>query len=385
MKQYLELYKGELLDQVIPFWENNSLDKVNGGYFTCLDQYGKVYDTDKFVWLQARQIWMFAMLYEQVEPNEEWLKIAKSGAAFLMEHGRDEQGAFYFSLDQKGKPLVQPYNIFSDCFAAMAFAALNKIEPNEEYATVAKKTFDNILERRDNPKGIYNKTFPVTRNLKSFALPMILSNLTLEMGALLDDGKVSSLVPAVIREVMEVFLQKDSGLILENVNLDGSFSDSFEGRLTSPGHAIEAMWFMLDLSQKYNDEDLCQKAIDTGLKTLEYGWDKDYGGIYYFLDICGHPSEKLEWNQKLWWVHLETLVFLSKAYAITGNNECLQWFNKVHDYTWKHFKDPDSPEWFGYLDRYGKVQLPLKGGKWKGCFHVPRGLFQVWKNLEKIK
>jgi len=28
--------------------------------------------------------------------------------------------------------------------------------------------------------------------------------------------------------------------------------------------------------------------------------------------------------------------------------------------------------------------LPLKGGKWKGCFHVPRGLYQCWKTLEEI-
>ncbi|MBR9777973.1 MAG: AGE family epimerase/isomerase [Cytophagales bacterium] len=385
MKQYLDLYKNELLNNVIPFWEKNSPDNAYGGFFTCLNRQGEVYDTDKYVWLQARQVWMFAIMYDQVEAKKEWLNLAKQGAEFLIMHGRDDNGAFYFSLDQKGSPLIQPYNIFSDCFAAMAFAALNKVEPNESYASLAVNTFENILRRRDNPKGIYNKTFPRTRDLKSFALPMILSNLTLEMESLLDREKVEELVPSVIHEVMEVFYQKESGLILENVNLDGSFSNSHEGRLTSPGHAIEAMWFMLDLSQKYKDEELCQKAITIGLKTLEYGWDKEYGGIYYFLDILGHPSEKLEWNQKLWWVHLETLVFLSKAYAITGNNDCLQWFYKVHEYTWDHFKDPDSAEWFGYLDRYGKIQLPLKGGKWKGCFHVPRGLFQVWKSLEKIQ
>jgi N-acylglucosamine 2-epimerase len=385
MKEYLNLYKNELLNNVIPFWEKYSPDQKYGGFFTCLDRQGEVYDTDKFLWLQARQVWMFAIMYDQVEGRKEWLNLAKQGADFLIQHGRDRNGAFYFSLDQKGNPLVQPYNIFSDCFAAMAFAALNKVAPNEAYASIAKNTFENILQRRDNPKGIYNKTFPGTRNLKSFALPMILSNLTLEMEALLDKKMVEALVPTVIHEVMEVFYQEESGLILENVNLDGSFSNSHEGRLTSPGHAIEAMWFMLDLSQKYKDEDLCQKAIATGLKTLDYGWDKEYGGIYYFLDILGHPSEKLEWNQKLWWVHLETLVFLSKAYALTGNNDCLQWFYKVHEYTWNHFKDPESPEWFGYLDRYGKIQLPLKGGKWKGCFHVPRGLYQVWKSLEKIQ
>lgn len=385
MKEYLEVYKNELLNNVIPFWIKNSPDKRNGGYFTCLDQRGMVYDTDKFLWLQARQVWMFSMLYDQEEASEEWLDVAKTGASFLIKHGRDENGNFYFSLDQKGNPLIQPYNIFSDCFAAMAFAALYKVAPKDEYADIALTTFDNILKRRQNPKGKYNKTFPGTRNLKSFALPMILSNLTLEMEHLLDGEKVATLVPGVIHEVMDVFLQKETGLILENVFEDGSFSNSHEGRLTSPGHAIEAMWFMLDLSQRFNDENLRHQAITTGLNMLDYGWDKEYGGIYYFLDSLGFPSEKLEWNQKLWWVHLETLVFLSKAYATTGNQDCLKWFNKVHDYTWEHFKDPEFPEWFGYLDRYGKVQLPLKGGKWKGCFHVPRGLFQVWKSLEKIQ
>ena len=59
-------------------------------------------------------------------------------------------------------------------------------------------------------------------------------------------------------------------------------------------------------------------------------------------------------------------------------------FEKVHDYTWAHFRDAEYPEWYGYLNRRGEVLLPLKGGKWKGCFHVPRGLFQCWKILETI-
>jgi len=51
----------------------------------------------------------------------------------------------------------------------------------------------------------------------------------------------------------------------------------------------------------------------------------------------------------------------------------------------KGFKDTKYPEWWGYLNRQGEVLLDLKGGKWKGCFHVPRGLYQVWKTLEKIE
>jgi len=43
------LYKDALLNNIIPFWERHSLDRTNGGYFTCLDREGKVYDTDKFM------------------------------------------------------------------------------------------------------------------------------------------------------------------------------------------------------------------------------------------------------------------------------------------------------------------------------------------------
>ncbi|WP_303923110.1 AGE family epimerase/isomerase [Draconibacterium sediminis] len=384
LKALSKKYKNELLTNVIPFWENNSIDKQFGGYFTCLDREGKVFDTDKFIWLQARQVWMFAKLYNEVEQRQEWLQIALDGAAFLQKYGHDGNLNWYFSLTREGKPLVQPYNIFSDCFATMAFGQLGKATGNEEFASIAKDTFQNILKRKDNPKGSYNKLVSGTRPLKGFSLPMILCNLSLEIEHLLESDLVDSTINQVLYEVMEIFYQPDSGLILENVNPDGSFSDSFEGRLLNPGHAIEAMWFIMDLSERLKRPDLAQKAVDIALRTLKYGWDEKYGGIFYFLDIKGNPPQQLEWDQKLWWVHIETLITLIKGYELTGNHECLNWFEKVHDYTWSHFADPNHGEWFGYLSRKGEVLLPLKGGKWKGCFHVPRGLFQVWKTLEKI-
>ncbi|AHW60350.1 N-acylglucosamine 2-epimerase [Draconibacterium orientale] len=379
-----EQYKNELLNKVVPFWENNSLDKEFGGYFTCLKRDGEVFDTDKFIWLQARQVWMFAKLYNEVEQKPEWLQIALDGAEFLQKYGHDGKLNWYFSLTREGKPLVQPYNIFSDCFATMAFGQLSKATGNDEFAAISKDTFQNILKRSDNPKGDYNKLVPGTRPLKGFSLPMILCNLALEIEHLLDPELVNSTVEKVLHEVMEVFYQPDSGLILENVNPDGSFSDSFEGRLLNPGHAIEAMWFIMDLSERLKRPELAQKAVDIALRTLKYGWDEKFGGIFYFLDIKGNPPQQLEWDQKLWWVHIETLITLIKGYALTGNEECLAWFEKVHDYSWAHFADAEYGEWYGYLNRQGEVLLPLKGGKWKGCFHVPRGMFQVWKTLEKL-
>jgi len=291
--EYANLYKKTLLTDIIPFWENHSLDSANGGYFTCLDQQGKVYDTDKFVWLQARQVWTFSMLHNQVERKASWLQIAKLGAEFLKKYGSDSKGNFYFSLAKEGKPLVQPYNIFSDCFAAMAFAQYAKASGNEEYKVAAKKTYLNILNRKDNPKGKYEKSTG-ERKLKNFALPMILSNLVLELEDILDPEEIKRTLDFSVNEVMEVFLQKDSGLIYENVQLDGSLHDSFDGRLINPGHGIEAMWFMIDIGVRRKDQNLIQRATETIIRILEYSWDDEYGGIFYFMDAQGHPPNN--WN-----------------------------------------------------------------------------------------
>jgi N-acylglucosamine 2-epimerase len=381
---YAPLYQNELLQNILPFWLNHSKDEKNGGYFTCLNRDGSVYDTDKFMWLQGRAVWCFSFMYNHVEKREEWLRMALHGAAFMEKYGRDANGDWYFSLTADGRPLVQPYNIFSDCFATMAFASLDKATPNEQYRQIATETFQRIIQRQHNWKGIYNKAYPGTRSLKNFSLPMILCNLSLELEHILGAEQVDGFIPTVIHEVMNVFYQPDKGLILENVFEDGSFCDSFEGRLLNPGHAIEAMWFIMDIGKRLNDKELIVKAKDIMLRTLEYGWDKEHEGIFYFMDIKAYPPQQLEWDQKLWWVHVEALVALAKGYQLTGDERCAKWFEKVHHYTWKHFRDAEHGEWFGYLNRRGEVLLPLKGGKWKGCFHVPRSLYQVWKTLEQL-
>lgn len=390
-KQLAELYRSELLDRVVPFWLNKSQDTEFGGYFTCLDRDGSVYDTDKFIWLQGREVWMFSKLYNTVEPRQEWLEAAIQGAEFLKKYGHDGNLNWYFALDREGRPLVEPYNIFSYTFAVIAFGQLSialrktgQEERAEEYASIAKRTFDIVLSKVDNPKGRWSKASPGARAMKTFDLPMILCNVSLEIEALLEPAFLQKAIDDCLHEVMDVFYRPEIGLIVEALGKDGNLVDCFDGRKLNPGHAIEAMWFVMDLGKRLGRPELIQKAVDICLQEVEYGWDKEFGGVFYFMDRLGKPRHELEFDQKLWWVHLETLISLIKGYQLTGDQRCLDWFQRVHDYTWSHFRDAEYPEWYGYLNRQGEVLLPLKGGKWKGCFHVPRGLLNVWKILEDL-
>ena len=383
-KQLAQQYKSELLDRVMPFWMEKSIDKEFGGYFTCLERDGEVFDTDKFIWLQGREVWMLSTLYNKVEKRQEWLDAAIQGAEFLKKYGHDGNLNWYFALDREGNPLVEPYNIFSYTFAVIAFGQLSIATGNQEYAEIAKKTFDIVLSKVDNPKGRWSKAAPGARALKSFALPMILCNVALEIESLLDKDFLDKTIETCVHEVMDVFYRPELGLIVEHLSTNNEMVDCMDGRLLNPGHAIEAMWFIMDLGKRLGDQALIEKAVKIALAEVEYGWDEKYGGIFYFMDRLGRPMQQLEWDQKLWWVHIETLITMIKGYELTGSEECLAWFERIHDYVWSHFMDPEHPEWFGYLNRQGEVLLTLKGGKWKGCFHVPRGLMQVYQSLERI-
>lgn len=383
-KQLAQQYKSELLDKVLPFWLNNSQDRQFGGYFSCLDRDGSVYDTDKFIWLQCREVWMFAKLYNTVGKRQEWLDCAVQGAEFLKKYGHDGNYNWYFAIDREGRPLVEPYNIFSYTFATIAYGQLSIATGSQEYADIARKTFDIVLSRVDNPKGRWNKAAAGARALKTFDLPMILCNVSLEIEPLIDPAFLQKTIDDCIHEVLDVFYRPELGLIVEALGKDGQLVDCLDGRKMNPGHAIESTWFLMDLGKRLNRPELIQKAVEISLAEVKYGWDEKYEGIFYFMDRLGKPRHELEFDQKLWWVHIETLISMLKGYQLTGNKECLEWFERIHDYTWSHFADPEYPEWYGYLNRQGEVLLPLKGGKWKGCFHVPRGLMNCWLMLEEI-
>ena len=155
--------------------------------------------------------------------------IAIHGGEFLKKYGHDGNFNWYFS-NRKGNR-IEPYNIFSyTCYTCQLSLATG----NSEYADISRKTFEIILSKIDNPKGRWNKAYPGTRNLKGFALPMILCNLSLEIEHLIEKSFLEKTIESCVHEVMEVFYRPELGLIVENVAEDGSLSDSFEGRVLNP-------------------------------------------------------------------------------------------------------------------------------------------------------
>ncbi len=156
-------------------------------------------------------------------------------------------------------------------------------------------------------------------------------------------------------------------------------------RILCPGHAIEAAWFTLhEAKQRNNDPRLITLGTTILDRMWEWGWDKEYGGIIYYRDARGLPVQEYWQDMKFWWPQNEAIIATLLAYQMTGDEKYAQWHQMIHDWTYKHFPDPEYGEWFGYLHRDGRISVPLKGNLWKGPFHLPRMQLYCWKLLEEM-
>jgi len=382
----IERYENELVNSVIPFWQNNCIDKECGGYFTMLDRDGSVYDTMKYMWMQWRIVYMFATLYDTVYRKDEWLNIAVKGFDFLTKYGKSEDGSYYFALNRQGKPAMAPYSIFSDCFAAMGAAALFKATGEKRYKSEADSAMKMYINRLDNPKGKWEKSLSGRGKRLGLGNYMILANLGNVMAGCLKTSDYDKDTADAVDTVMDKFWNSELNVMFENINIDGSFDlDSCEGRFVNPGHGLESMWFILQYAEKNGRTDLIERACDYIYGLYQFGLDREHGGIYYFMDALGKPHIELQADMKLWWVHNEALIAALYAWRLSSNDKFKKMFKDLDTWTWKHFADPEYGEWFGYLNRSGEPTHMLKGGKWKTFFHLPRFLLTCTEQLKLIE
>ncbi len=386
-EELLSFYEKEL-DNTLDFWYNHGYDKVNGGFYTCLERNGDVFDTDKAVWAQGRGLWVFAKAYNFIKKDERYLKAAIDAYDFITKNCYDSDNRMFFTVTGDGKSIQKRRYWFSESFAVVGSAELYRATNDPKYLKTARDTFDTLLKVKNGEIKTLPKYNPETVNAIGLASPMILI-ITTQILRDIDKERTdyyNSIIDLGIKELM-LHYHPEIKAVLENVAPDGSLINGSRGRLVNPGHSIEASWFLMEEARYRNDDNLLNIALNILNWSFELGWDKEYNGLLYFVDVCSKPVQALEWDMKLWWPHNEMLIAFLMAYKITNDEKYLDKYKLVHEYTFKHFKDEEYGEWYGYLRRDGVVSTDLKGNIFKGPFHIPRceleNILQIKEILNK--
>ena len=135
---------------------------------------------------------------------------------------------------------------------------------------------------------------------------------------------------------------------------DGAFIDEDEGRLINPGHALESLWFCIEEGRKRKDRSIIDRAVKIADWMYTRGFDKEYGGIFSFLDSSGqeppqmdwHKQTHILWHDKVWWVHSEVLYALILTAMETGDKKWFDRFLNLHEWCQQYFCDQNYGEWY---------------------------------------
>jgi len=367
----VDRYREELTGRVLPFWLRHTLDRVHGGYYNCVDRQGRVYDTRKHIWMQGRGAWMFARLFNTFDPLPEYKEAAGLIFQFLHAHARNGEQRCWFSVAEDGKPGFFQRKPYSAFFVALALVEYSKISKDPAHVAEAVELFWRIEEWIRRPELLGRGPLGYSQLADLY----VMGWLAHEIGEVHADPRYEG----IIRDCSERLLahyEPSVRVFKENASFtdESLFRKYPEGRAVCTGSSLEIAWLFLRILRRVPNARLERVLLESILGALEYGWDPKYGGLFYFQDLERRPSPMLESNMKLWWSHTEAILAAAMAFRRTGDSRYMEWWKRVDEYAFRVFADREFGEWFGYCDRQGNVATELKGGPYKGIFHVPRFL-----------
>lgn len=391
LQSYQKFIKSEL-DHCLDFWLNNGMQLEDGGICTSLDESGKPYSMERGVWMQGRSAWLFSYLCNIYGVKKEWLDAAKSCIDYMEKYCFDKNHRMYLAIDEKGNPITQRRECFSEAFYIIGNAEYSVAANDKQAMERAKSTYDTVWELNNNlatdPNGNGYKVMLDDHPARAFADPMIYLNTSSIMRRC--DPENTALYnkrsKKCIEDIFTYHCKPDMNCVLEAVGLDGTFySDIPRGRIMNPGHDIECSWFLIEEANYLKDKELHKKAEKVFNCAYDKGFDKDFGGVVSFVDCMNKPCCVRHANNKVWWSHCEVLIASLMLYRDTKNEKYLNYFEQILDYCKAKFSDATYGECYSYLTQEGEVDKKShKGGIFKGPFHLPRMLIMVDLMLTEI-
>jgi len=416
----LSFFQQELTENLLPFWMPRCLDVKYGGYLNCFSNDGsKLVSTDKYTWSQGRFLWIFSKLAMMRSPmfskeqKREFLHYAENGKNFLLKHvlTAPEDYRCVFLMEASGAPKRvaghegYDLSISADCFVVMGFAAYSLAAGDARAWNFAKRLGDSVWERYQSG-NFRSLPYPVTQNYRAHAKPMILTNVCCELYRAAEqfEPEYADLLRERIRrchrEVFEDFLDEQD-LVHEFIYASGDFPEHLFGQHINPGHTLEDMWFQMEAARILKDECYIPRIEKIVKRTMERGWDEEFGGLFHFVPCDGlntaftvgeaanEPQMGLildDWGSKLWWVHSEAMYTTLLMYCRTADEHYSALFRKVFEYTYRTFPNPDRTirEWIQIRTREGLPQEKVVALPVKDPYHIIRNVILIIELLHTV-
>lgn len=386
-----------LKESLVDFYLPACVDTKHGGYFESLRDDKFVSIGEKFLVLQARQLWFFSTLAREGICKDAALTAAKSGFDFLENHMRDRRhGGYFAKVSDAGQVKDPRKHVYLNAFALYGLIAYHRAA-GDERALVAAKDLFRILEEKahDRRNGGYIEFFtadwlPIASSKEPGYVGAIGTktyNTHLHvMEALTDLYQVWP--DARVRQRLAELLVINTSTVRHsehNCNIDGwrpdwKMVETPSNLRASYGHDVECVWLAFDAARTLGMSPQLLRGWAEGLCTysLKYGYDQRNGGFYYTGPL-GRPAQD---TRKEWWVQAEALVSMLEMHRLTGKQEYENAFQQTLDFVAKH-QVAGKGGWWARRTADGLTQEQTRTSPWQGAYHSGRAMLRCIKLLQE--
>jgi mannobiose 2-epimerase len=397
MKELLEKYRIDLeneLKDILDYWQKNTFDKENGGFYGRIDNDNKVEEeAPKGSVLNCRILWSFSAAFNLTK-NPEYLQTAQRAYEYFRDHFIDKEfGGVYWTVDFKGNSLDTKKQIYALAFAVYGLSEFYISSKNAEAKGLAIHLYNDLVEHSyDTKNGGYIEA--LSRNWKE-ADDLRLSKKDanekksmnthlhlLEAFANLYRIWTNEKLEERITELIFIFLNH---IIDPNTHhLILFFDEKWEKKsnIVSYGHDIEAAWLIEESAETIMNTFLLEQIKKESVKLATVatdGLDND-GGLWYEYDLGKNDLIK----QKHWWPQAEAMVGFFNAWQISNDDTFLQRSLNSWQFVQHYLLDKKRGGWFWGITENKSVMDEDKAGIWKCPYHNSRACIELIKRIEKI-
>jgi cellobiose epimerase len=392
----LQQFKEDLenqLQNILDFWQNKTIDDLNGGFFGRIDNNDKIItDAPKGSVLNSRILWTFSAAYNLTK-SETYLKTAERAFEYLKDHFIDkEYGGVYWTVDYKGNPLDTKKQNYALAFAIYGLSEYYINSKNQQALDLAIELYNCILKHSyDVENGGYLEA--LTRDweeIDDLRLSDKDSNEKksmnthlhlLEAFANLYRTWKNEELEEKISELIYIFLNHIIDPETHHLILFFDEKWNAKSQIVSYGHDIEASWLIEEAAKIIGNEPLLQQVRDQSVNlaiAASDGLDTD-GGLWYEYDLAKDDLIK----EKHSWPQAEAMVGFFNAWKITGVERFLNRSLASWNFIQEHILDKKNGEWFwGIQAADNSVMNEDKVGIWKCPYHNSRACMELIKRIE---
>jgi len=391
----MEKFKAELeqeLFHILSFWQNETWDKINGGFIGAIDGYNRKYpEASKGVILNARILWAFSAACNVLK-SDEFAPTANRAYDYIIRHFLDKNdGGMFWELDFKGKVLNSKKQVYAQAFAIYALAEYHKFSKIEEAKKLAIELF-RLLEKHafdqqdDGYLEAFNRKWKLLEDLRlsdkdaNEKKTMNTHLHVLEAYTNLLKIWPDDLLRKQLKNLVRIHIDKILDKSTYHLNLFFDEKWNLKSDEYSFGHDIEAAWLLCEAAKVVKEGQLINEVNNVAVKvaevTLREGLDIDGG-----LMQEGKGGNYTD-TDKHWWPQAEAIVGFLNAFQLSKKQEFLEAANNVWQFTKRKIIDPKNGEWWWRVNRAGTPYLEEeKAGFWKCPYHNSRVCLEVMERL----